>query len=100
MRLRASTSAGTIAVVSQLPVHPLDGHKLLVGLVWRASGSESRARSLVRRAGKAWLGVEALGCLVLLVEKPALGGMALAFGAAVYAQRHLGSRRRSGQRPA
>src|SRR5947207_147054 len=44
-----------IAVVSLVPVYPLDGHKLVVGLLWRALGSEGRARSIVRRVGKAWL---------------------------------------------
>lgn len=88
-----------IAVVSLLPVYPLDGHKLLVGLVWRLSGTERHARSIVRRAGMVWLGVEALGCVVLLFERPAIGGMAIACGAAVLGQKRLGSlsalRRRS-----
>src|SRR6266516_7930233 len=33
-----------IGVLSLLPFHPLDGHKLSVGLVWWAVGSEARAR--------------------------------------------------------
>jgi Zn-dependent protease len=81
-----------IAVVSLVPVYPLDGHKLVVGLLWRALDSERRARAIVRRAGKAWLAVEVLGCAVLSVERPIVGGCALAVGGAMYLQKHLGAR--------
>jgi Zn-dependent protease len=78
-----------IALVSLLPVHPLDGHKLLVGLIWRLVGSERRARAILRRVGKAWLGVEAVGCAALIFEKPLLGACALAVGASIYLQQHF-----------
>jgi Zn-dependent protease len=81
-----------IAVVSLLPVHPLDGHKLVVGLLWRVSGSERRARNVIRRVGRAWLAAEALGCLALAVERPAVGGLVVAFGASLYLQRWLSRR--------
>jgi Zn-dependent protease len=91
-----------IALVSLLPVYPLDGHKFVVGLLWRISGSEQRSRHLVRRAGKAWLVAEGLSCLVLAVERPALGGLAVAFGASIYLQKRLsvrGARRRRPRQP-
>jgi Zn-dependent protease len=94
-----------IAVVSLLPVHPLDGHKLLVGLLWRLAGSELRARTVLGRAGKAWLAVEAVACVALIVEKPLLGSCVLTVGASVYLQKQLSARsahfrRRGTPRPA
>jgi Zn-dependent protease len=93
-----------IALVSLLPVHPLDGHKLLVGLLWRVVGSEGRARTILRRAGKAWLGVEVVGCAVLIVENPLFGSCVLAIGVSLYVQKQLSSRparphRRATRRP-
>jgi Zn-dependent protease len=82
----------TIAAVSLIPVHPLDGHKVLVALFWRFSGSERRARSILRRAGKAWLLVEGITCMVLVVERPLLGGCVMAVGAAIYLQKWLSVR--------
>jgi Zn-dependent protease len=81
-----------IAAVSLLPVHPLDGHKLLVGLTWRLVGSERRARTILRRAGKAWLAVEAAGCAALLVERPLPGICVLAVVASLYLQKLLSAR--------
>ena len=87
-----------IAAVSLLPVYPLDGYKLLVGVLWRICGSEGRARTLLRRAGLAWLGVEAFGCTILVVERPALGCAFLAAVAAIYAQKRLVRRPTDGSR--
>ena len=81
-----------IAVVSLLPVYPLDGHKLLVGLLWRVTSSERRARKIVRRAGRTWLAVEGLGCVALTVERPTLGCWVLALGAVIYLQQRLTTR--------
>jgi Zn-dependent protease len=88
-----------IGALSLLPIYPLDGHKLLVGLVWRFSGSERRARSIIGRAGKSWLAVEAVGALVLLVEKPALGALVFVAGAAIYLQKRLSGRPRNLPKP-
>jgi Zn-dependent protease len=41
-----------IGVLSLLPVHPLDGHKVVVGLVWWAVGSEERARRIIKRIAR------------------------------------------------
>jgi Zn-dependent protease len=95
----------TIAVVSLIPVHPLDGHKVLVALFWRLSGSERRARFILRRAGKTWLVVEGIACVALVVERPLFGGCVLAVGVAIYVQKWLIVRapnlyRRRRQRPA
>jgi Zn-dependent protease len=81
-----------IAGVSLLPVYPLDGHRALLGILWRLSGSERRARTLIRRAGKTWLGVEGIACLVLVVERPVIGSCALVAGAAILLQKRFASR--------
>ena len=81
-----------IAFVSLLPVHPLDGHKVLVGLLWRLAGSKRTAQTILRRWGKALLGLEAVGCAVLIVERPLLGSCVLAVAASLYLQKHLGAR--------
>jgi Zn-dependent protease len=78
-----------IAFVSLLPVHPLDGHKLLVGLLWRRCGSERRARTILRRAGRTLLALEAVGYGALVVRDPLLGSCALALHATFAFQRRL-----------
>jgi Zn-dependent protease len=83
-----------IGIFSLLPVYPLDGHKLLVGLLWRRSRSEGQAKAILRRAGGVWLAVEGIACVVLVIEKPALGGIVLASGALLLLQRRLSARRR------
>jgi len=80
---------GAIAFVSLLPVQPLDGHNLLVGLLWRIAGSEPQAQTSLRRAGKALLGLEAVGCAALMIEKPLSGSCVLAVVAALYLQKQL-----------
>ena len=62
-----------IAALSLLPFHPLDGHKLIVGLVWWAIGSEEDARRLIRRVGVGLIAVDVSVALVLLAERPLLG---------------------------
>jgi len=81
-----------IALVSLLPVQPLDGHKLVVGLLWRLAGSQQRARTIVRRTGKAFLPAEAVGCVALVFARPVLGFCCLAVVASLVAQRYVSAR--------
>ena len=53
-----------IGLLNLIPVYPLDGHKLVVGLVWSATGSEKRARRILRRIGLAWAALEMPAMLV------------------------------------
>jgi Zn-dependent protease len=62
-----------IAILNLAPVSPLDGYKLVVGLVWMVRGSEAAARRIVDRFVAGWALVEVLGALALAVEKPVLG---------------------------
>src|SRR5262249_26027493 len=78
-----------IAAVSLLPVDPLDGHKLVHGVLWRLSGSKQRATTIVRRTGKGWLALEGIGCAVLAFERPGLAGLVVALAAVLYLQKHL-----------
>jgi Zn-dependent protease len=76
-----------IGVLSLIPASPLDGYKLIVGLLWSALGSEAQARSLIRRFAMSWAAVEVAGTAVLLWEKPLLGTMVVAVGASLFGQK-------------
>ena len=78
-----------LAIVSLIPASPLDGYKLLVGLLWAALGTEAKARRLIRRTTRSWLFVEVAGCAFLLVERPLLGMLAVVMGMALVAQKML-----------
>lgn len=76
-----------IGVLSLIPANPLDGYKLISGLLWSALGSEAAARRLIRRLAWGWVAAELVGAGVLLVEKPLLGAMVVAIGASLYGQK-------------
>ena len=78
-----------LAAFNLVPTNPLDGHKIIVGLLWSATGSEERARRLIRRAGYAWLSLELATSALLLVEKPVLGFAIAAVAALFYAQKRF-----------
>ena len=80
---------GLIALLSLLPVHPLDGHKLIVGLVWWGVGSEAKARRIVKRVGIGLLAVDGSMVVLLLAERPLLGIMVASLAAVAFAQKHL-----------
>jgi Zn-dependent protease len=79
----------TIGVLSLLPVHPLDGHKLIVGLVWWVVGSEARARRIIRRVGFSLLAVDASAVVLLLAARPLMGVVVAALAAVAFAQKRL-----------
>src|SRR5262249_58177928 len=80
---------GAIGALSLLPVHPLDGHKVVVGIVWWAIGSEDRARRLVRRVGAGLLAVDLSLAVLLLAARPALGLTVIAIAAVAYCQKRF-----------
>jgi Zn-dependent protease len=76
-----------LALVNLIPASPLDGYKIIVGLLWSALGGEAVARHVIRRAAQAWIAVELGGTIAVLVERPMLGiAMAIA-GASLLGQR-------------
>jgi stage IV sporulation protein FB len=83
-----------VALVNLIPVEPLDGYKVVVGLLWSTLGSEASARRLIRRAAFGGLAVEALTALVLLAEKPVLGSTSIAIAGGLYGQKFLVRRAR------
>jgi len=78
-----------IGALSLVPVHPLDGHKVIVGLVWWAVGSEDRARRIIKRVGTGLLAVDLSFAVLLLAERPLLGATVIAFAAVAYGQKRL-----------
>jgi Zn-dependent protease len=78
-----------IGGLSLLPIHPLDGHKVVVGLVWWAVGSEDRARRIIRRVGTGLLAVDLSFAVLLLAERPVLGATVVGVAAVAYGQKRL-----------
>jgi Zn-dependent protease len=82
-----------LGVLNLIPVYPLDGYKLSIGLLWSMLGSEAAAQRLFRRVMFPWVAVELVGTVVLLVERPALGATALALAGTLFAQKVYARRR-------
>ena len=78
-----------IGGLSLLPVHPLDGHKFCVGLMWWMFGSEARARRIIKRLGVGLVAVDGSALVLLLAERPVLGLMVAGLAAVALAQRRL-----------
>ena len=78
-----------LALLNLLPAYPLDGYKFVTGLLWSLTGSESKARRILRRIGIGWAMLEVPGAIVLLVERPAMGGIVVTAAAALLAQKRL-----------
>ena len=78
-----------LALLNLFPFYPLDGYKVVVGLLWSVTGSESKARRILRRIGIGWAALELPAALVLLVEKPLIGTIALIAGVTLFAQKRL-----------
>ena len=82
----------TIGVLNLIPASPLDGYKLVLGLLWSWLGSEAAARRRVRRLALIVTAVELPGVAVLTVEKPLLGAAVIALAAAHFGQKLLAAR--------
>jgi Zn-dependent protease len=76
-----------IGALNLIPANPLDGYKVIVGLIWSLIGTESSARRLIRRVASAWILLELVGACFLLVERPALGLTVLVMAAGLYGQK-------------
>jgi Zn-dependent protease len=82
-----------IGVLSLVPASPLDGYKLIVGLLWSALGSEARARRFIRRVALTWVAVEIVGTSVLFVERPLVGTIVVVLAASLFGQKLYARRR-------
>ncbi len=78
-----------IGALSLLPFHPLDGHKLIVGLVWWAVGSEEDARRLIKRLGVSLIAVDFTVAVVLLAARPLIGVTVTALAAVALVQKQF-----------
>jgi Zn-dependent protease len=75
-----------LAALNLIPANPLDGYRLLIGVLWSALGSEQSARRLLQRLTATWLAIELVGTCALLFERPALGATVLAMAVCLFAQ--------------
>jgi Zn-dependent protease len=78
-----------IAALSLLPFHPLDGHKLVVGLVWWAVGSEEDAKQLIKRIGVGLIALDFAVAVVLLAARPLMGVTVTALAAVALVQKRF-----------
>jgi Zn-dependent protease len=83
-----------IAALSLIPASPLDGYKLIVGLLWSRLGSEGAARRLIRRLALTWAAIEFVGTCILLIERPLIGLLVIVIAASLIGQRLLTRRPR------
>ena len=83
-----------VALVALLPLHPFDGHKMLVGMLWIVVRSESRARLIIRRAGMVMVTADLAVTSILLVERPLIGCAVLVLGVGLLGERRLAKRYR------
>jgi Zn-dependent protease len=78
-----------IGVLNLVPTYPLDGHKLAVGLLWSVTGSQQKARKIIRRIGIGWAALEVPGALLLIVARPGLGLVVAMIAASFFSQKRL-----------
>ena len=84
-----------LAIVSLIPANPLDGYKLVTGLLWSLLGSERAARRVGSRLTVAWMTVEVVAAALLTLEKPMLGETAVVLSVTMLAQKLVLARRRA-----
>jgi Zn-dependent protease len=87
-----------LAVMNLVPAYPLDGYKVALGLLWWATGSEKKARKIIRRIGMGCAAIELPSAAFLLVERPHLGvAVALIAASFVAQQRFVAQKRLAGK---
>ena len=85
-----------IAGLNLIPANPLDGYKLVTGLLWSLLGSERAARRLTNRLTVGLMTVELGGAALLTLEKPILGETAMVLAATLLGQKLVVARHRAG----
>jgi Zn-dependent protease len=78
-----------IALFSLLPMDPLDGHKVLVGVLWSVVDSELRARQILRGVGRFTIAVDLVSAGLLALDRPVAGTLVAGAAAVFLIQRHL-----------
>jgi Zn-dependent protease len=78
-----------IAAFSLLPMDPLDGHKVLVGVLWSVVDSELRARQILRGVGRFTIAADLVSAGLLTLDHPIAGALVAGAAAVFLLQRHL-----------
>jgi len=78
-----------LGLLNLVPAAPLDGYKLVLGLLWSATGSERRARRTIARVGRLALFVVPPATVALLAVSPGLGFAVAVMALTLVAQRQL-----------
>lgn len=84
-----------VAALNLVPAHPLDGHKLVVGMLWSVTGSEATSRRIVRCVGLGFLALELPGIVFLLATRPDLGLIVATLALVGFAQRQFARHHRN-----
>ena len=84
-----------IGLLNLVPASSLGGHKLIVGLLWCANGSEKKARRVSRRVGLGWAAVDLPSAAFLLLQRRHLGLAVVALAASFLVQNRVPLRRRA-----
>ncbi len=79
----------TLGLAALLPIHPLDGHKAIVGLIWAVLKSERKARSIIRRLGMIAVAADLAAGSMLLLERPKLGCVIATLAVAILAEKRF-----------
>jgi hypothetical protein len=78
-----------IAAFSLIPMHPFDGHKCLVGVIWSAVDSEPKARRILRALGRIAVVADVVCTSVVAVHRPTLAALVVCAAAAFFLQRRI-----------
>jgi Zn-dependent protease len=88
-----------LAVMNLVPAYPLDGYKVAVGLLWSATGSEKKARKIIRRIGMGCAAIELPSAVFLLAQRPQLGVAVAVMAGGFVAQQRFVARKRLASKP-
>jgi len=78
-----------IGVLNLIPAYPLDGYKLMVGLLWSATGSRQSAQRVLGHLGRAARVVVPPATALLVAAKPSIGLSVALMAGTLFAQNQL-----------
>jgi Zn-dependent protease len=76
-----------LALGNLIPASPMDGYRIMTGLLWSAFGSERTAKRVLKRAARVWLVLELAATTAVAVERPLVGALMAIAGASLMVQR-------------
>ncbi len=78
-----------IGVLTLIPAYPLDGYKLMVGLLWSATGSRQSAQRVLGRIGRVAAVIVPPATAILVAAKPSIGLGAAIMAGTLFMQNQL-----------